>query len=172
MADILTLPEARAALGWGSSQHQGDDADLTATYIPAVTQIVESACGRLLDRRESWTTDNASPIATPWPVATIKSVTLGCETTTDYTFVAPTLTITDATYTAGDEVTVVAGGLPTPKPVIAAARIILVQMWNADHQGAGSDVRPDQTEYTPVGFAIPRRAEALLQPYRLAGGFA
>jgi hypothetical protein len=42
MADILTLAQARSALGWPDSQHQGDSAELTATYIPAVTEIISA----------------------------------------------------------------------------------------------------------------------------------
>jgi len=42
MADILTLAQARSALGWQAATHTADEADLTATYIPAVTEIIEA----------------------------------------------------------------------------------------------------------------------------------
>lgn len=40
MADILTLEQARDALGWPAGSHAADEADLSADYIPAVTEIL------------------------------------------------------------------------------------------------------------------------------------
>lgn len=175
MADILTLAQARAALNWPASQYHDRDAELAALYLPAATAVVESVCGRMVDRRESWRTDAPSPITTPWPTATIRRVSLGQRDITGWSFASGVLTITDPAYTAGDEVTVTATGLPTPAPVLIAAGIILAQMWNADHQGrpqGGSVIRGEATETVPVGFAVPRRAEALMAPYAVPGGFA
>ena len=89
------------------------------------------------------------------------------------TNVAGVLTITDPAYTAGAQVTVVAGGLPTPASVTQAAGIILAHLWNARRQGraGGSAVRGEVAD-APTGFAIPRRAEQLLEPYRTVWGFA
>lgn len=169
MADILTLSQARLGLGWPPGSHPADDADLVATYIPAVTQIIESpaACGRMLDRLESWRTDAASPITTPWTTGTIKRVVSASGVSLTFTGTATTVTITDSRYTAGDTVTITAGGLPTPCPVIVVARRVLARMWNADHQGSGSDQRPggNPTKLTDVDLAE-------LGVYLLVGGFA
>ena len=174
MADILTLAEARAALGWTPNQHQADDADLEATYIPAVTETIEAWCGRMEDRTETWRTDAASPVTPPWPdTAVIKSVYVDETKLTTYDFTAGVLTISDPSYAAGDKVKITAGNLPVPRAVVEAARIILVQLWNASHQGGDRD-RPDPAEprSVPIGVAIPRRAEVLLNPYWHFGGFA
>lgn len=173
MADLLTLAQARSALGWQNGAHANDEAELMALYVPAVTEAIESplVCGRMVDRRECWRTDNPSPITTPWSAAgaTIKSVQINGRTTTGYTFVAPTLTITDSGYTAGDVVTVWASGLPTPATVTMLARRVLSRVWNADKQGA-SEGRPGGTPAAVVELT----AEDLLMagPYLLRGGFA
>lgn len=187
MADLLTLEEARVALRWGPTQRPGDDAELQGTYIPAVTETIEAWCGRMEDRTETWVTDGASPITTPWPdTAVIKSVSLAQSTTPapwsgyellsgyatleagTWSVAAGVLTVTDPSYTAGAKVKIVAGNLPVPRSVVEAAKIILVQLWSADHQSASASA--DMAE-TPVGFAIPRRAEQLLNPYWHVGGF-
>ena len=169
MADILTLAQARSALGWKAASHTSDEAELTALYIPAVTQAIENVCGRMADRRESWRTDDVAPLTTPWAAATIKAVTVGSYKLAGWTFTAPTLTITDSYYTAGDEVTVVAGGLPTPATILLVARRVLASTWNADHQGTGG-ARPDGSASVTVALS-PRDFDEL-EPYRIVGGFA
>lgn len=172
MAPILTLAQARDALNWGDGRYPERDAQLLAEDIPNVTQIITDWCGRMEDRREKWMTDDTSPIETPWPVATIKSVTVRGIRITGCVFAAGILTIADPSYRAGDEVTVIAGGLPVPAPVIEAAGIILAHLWNAKRQGraGGSEMRGEAADPTPRGFAMPRRAEQLLEPYRIIGG--
>ncbi len=172
--DILTLDQARDALGWAADRNPERDAELLSLYIPGVTETVVGICGRMEDRRDSWSSDDPSPLTTPWPTATIKSVTVGSTAITGFTFAAGVLTITDPAYTSGDMTTVVAGGLPTPASVIEAAGIILAHRWNASKQGraGGSAVRGEAAESTPIGYAMPRRAEQLLEPYRTVWGFA
>lgn len=174
MADILTLAQARAALRWAPNQHQTDEAALLDTYIPAVTETIEAWCGRMEDRTEVWRTSASSPITTPWPdTAVIKSVHVGDTKLETWAFGASVLTISDSGYTDGDEVKITAGSLPVPRSVVMAAGIILEQLWNADHQGYSADTRPDPSEpkTVPIGVAIPRRAEVLLNPYWHHGGF-
>ena len=175
MADILTLDQARAGLGWKPHDRAERNTELVAEYIPAVTETVEAWCGRMADRREAWRTDDPSPITLPWPAeAVVRYVEVREERLTDWSVVAGVLTITDHRYTAGDVVKVTASGLPTPAAVIKAAQIILAQLWNADHQGRpvnGTAVRPEGGS-VPVGVAIPARAEMLLNPYWHFGGFA
>lgn len=175
MADILDIDQARAALGWAAERNRDRDAELLALYIPAVTQIVETALRRRwIDYTETWSTSGASPITTPWPSAVVASVKGGSVTLTGWSFVAGVLTISDTKYIAGSLVTIVAGSLPVASPVILAAGIILAQLWNADHQGraAGTTLRQEPTESVPIGYAVPRRAEALLAPYSLVTCFA
>jgi hypothetical protein len=175
MAEILTLDQARAGLGWKPHDRAERNTELAAEYIPAVTETVEARCGRMADRREVWRTDDPSPITLPWPAeAVVRYVEVNEERLTDWSVVAGVLTITDHRYTAGDVVKVTASGLPTPAAVIKAAQIILAQLWNADHQGRpvnGTAVRPEGGS-VPVGVAIPARAEMLLNPYWHFGGFA
>lgn len=170
MADILTLAQARAALGWPDASHTADDAELSTLYIPAVTQAVEHVCGRMVDRRESWRTDDTAPLTTPWAVATIKAVSVGDYKlpVTGWSFSAPTLTITDSYYTAGDVVTVIAGGLPTPAGITLVARRVLAAKWNADHQGTGG-ARPDSTASITVALSAQDMQD--LDPWRIVGGF-
>lgn len=171
MSDILTLAQARAALGWPDALHMEKNAEISDQYIPLVTENVEAWCGRMVDRTEKWVTDASSPITTPWASATIKAVHVGDVELTDWSFVAGVLTITDAQYTDGDEVTVVAGNLPVPASVVKAAQIILAHLWNADHQGVGASSGTRTAGTVPVSFAMPARAEALLNPYWHFGGF-
>ena len=57
-----------------------------------------------------------------------------------------------------------------------AARLILAHLWQSDQQGFRPEFgSPDESsEQTPAGFAIPRRAYALLEPYAASSllGFA
>lgn len=172
MTDLLTLAEARTALGWKPGTMTENDADLSALYIPAVTRAIEKRCGRMADRRESWRTDDPSPLTTPWSAATVKSVAINGETTTGYTFSAPTLTITDADYVSGDEVTVIVGGLPTPSEVYLVARRVLRRTWNADHpQTGGNNAR--QQPATPAARAVLTAEDlADLADYVQLGSFA
>lgn len=43
MADILTLAQARSALGWSAGSHTADEADLSTIYIPATTEVLSAA---------------------------------------------------------------------------------------------------------------------------------
>ena len=165
MAEILTLDRARSALNWQPGQNPDREAELVADYIPTVNDYIEQWCGRMEDRTEWWFTTGPSPITTPWPVGTVKSVSASGCPLTGWTFAAPVLTVTDA---YSGELLVIATDLPTPAPVILAAKIILAQLWNADKQGraSGSQTR---TEPTSSGYAIPNRAATLLEPYMLPG---
>lgn len=172
MADMLTLAQARSALGWKAGTLTENDADLTALYIPAVTRAIEKKCGRMVDRRESWSTDDASPLTTPWSSATIKSVSINGRVTTGYTFVAPTLTITDSGYVAGDEVVVIAGGLPTPTELVLVARRVLRRTWNADHTQEGGSGARGQQGTPPARVVLTADDMSDMVDYRWIGGFA
>jgi hypothetical protein len=170
MADLLTLAQARNALDWKSGQNPDRDAELADDYLPAVTSLIERRCGRMADRRETWTSDDPSPITTPWPSATIKSVTAGTARLTSWTFSAGVLTITDPAYTPGSLVTVVAGGLPVPPDVLLVARRVLKRAWNADRQGVGQGGRSGAAQTPRV--TLTEDDLTTLNPYLLIGGFA
>jgi len=172
VADILTLAQARAALNWKADQNLDRDTELTDLYIPTVTETVTAWCGRMEDRTETWWTDSATPITTPWTSATIKAVWVGDVKLTVWDYTAGVLTVADPSYTVGDKVKVVAGSLPVPAAVVKAAQIILAHLWNADVQGRSASSVRGENEAIPAGFAMPRRAEALLNPYWHFGGFA
>ncbi len=174
MADILTLAQARAALNWPAGANANRDAELAARYIPLATEVVEDICGRMADRVESWETDAASPITTPWSTGTIKSVKLGATKLTGYSAAGGILTITDPAYSTGAKIVVTATDLPVPAKVAEAAGIVLAHLWNAAKQGrsGGSEVRGEASDPTPRGFAIPRRAEQLLEAYAIPTAFA
>ena len=63
-----------------------------------------------------------------------------------------------------------------PANIKLAARLILAHLWQSDQQGFRPEFgSPDESsEQTPAGFAIPRRAYALLEPYAASSllGFA
>ncbi len=169
---ILTLEQARSALNWKTGQNPDRDEELVAVYIPATDNIIEGWCGRMEDREEWWITHRESPITTPWPTGTIRRVQLrNGQVLTGWSALSGVLTVTDAAYVPGVDLLVIATDLPTPAAVTLAAKIILAQLWNADRQGrASGSARGEASEVVPIGFAVPRRAEALLRPYWLPAG--
>lgn len=180
MADILDLADARDALGWKPGTLTENDADLTALYIPAVTEAITNECGRMEDRRDVWRTDNPSPITTPWSgTETVRSVRINgtLAESTDWSYASHVLTITAGWYTAGDEVTITAAGVDTPALVKVIARRILRRVWNADHPQTGGNSQRQQN--TGASAASPRIVlsddeQRALWPYsqRRIGGFA
>lgn len=166
---MLTLAQARSALDWKDGQNYDRQDDLTQVYIPAITQAIEDRCGRMADRRETWSTDDPSPIATPWTVATIKRVTVAGRLIAGWTFTAGVLTITDPAYTPGVEVTVTAAGLPVPPIVTLVARRVLKRAWNADRQGVGTGRQQGQAA---PKVTLTDDDLANLEPYLRIGAFA
>ncbi len=175
MADILDIDQARDALGWKDQQNRDRDTELTTYYLPAVTEAIENECGRMVDRRDTWRTDNPSPITTPWDgTADVRMVRINgtLATSSDWSFTDGVLTITAGWYTAGDEVTVTAADVPTPATATMVARRVLRRAYNADHQGNGTQGnRPNQPQPKIVLSEDDRLA---LWPYskRAVEGFA
>jgi hypothetical protein len=104
--------------GWVEGANADRNQELLDIDIPSATEVVESICGRMEDRRDTWSSDDPSPLTTPWPVATIKSVTVGSTAITGYTFVAGVLTITDAPTVKAFPVCVVRVFEPVPMAVL------------------------------------------------------
>lgn len=187
MVDILTLSDARAALRLAATDTT-NDADLQATYIPAVTPMVEDLAGPIVQRTGVVRTfDGGKPsIALPSAVTAVTAVTESGVTLTSGTdYVADLASgvlfrgsaTTPGSWADGVQnvtVTYDAGTGVVPPNVLLAARIILRQLWQADQQGARPQFGSPETDTvtTPSGFAIPKRAFELLQPTQDVPGFA
>lgn len=188
--DVLTLSEARKALRIPDSVST-HDADLLDSYIPAVTTMVEDIVGPVVIRQFATTHHGGSPsvvLAGKRVVSVTSVVENGTTLTgTDYVLSSGILyrgsqtylqNFTDGlntvvvTYTAG----IAATTATVPANIKLAARLILAHLWQSDQQGFRPEFgSPDESsEQTPAGFAIPRRAYALLEPYAASSllGFA
>lgn len=195
MADILTIADARTACRIPSAD-TSNDADLTGTYIPAVTIVVEDMAGPVMTQTGlTWTVDGGRTFVNlPTKVTAVTSVT---ETGTalvagvDYTVNLRAGIVTRGStqqpyiFLPGQQnivVTYNAGYAAASTNVLAhhklAARIILRQMWQADQQGTGAGRQINgagndlDTVSTPSGFLIPRRAFELLKATPNVPGFA
>lgn len=172
MADILTLPQARKALGLPAADNSRD-ADLSETYVPAVTEIVESLAGPQSARTGVvWTADGGTPsVLLPSRVAAVTSVVENGVTLVpddDYFvdvengIVHRGSTLVPSVFLPGSQSVVVTYNEPTTvkKKIVLAARIILRHLWQADNQGARPDFGSNSEDLvsTPVGYLIPRRA--------------
>lgn len=176
MADILDLPGARKAIR-AIAADTSMNADLTAVYIPAVTEIVESLAGpQTSSTGHTWAADGGSAsVQLPSAATAVTAVTEnGLPLTADqdyyvdleagivyrgttkvpFQFIGGRLNIV---------VTYDTAVTPTPK-IILAARIILAHLYWADQQGARQDFGATDTDLveTPVGYLIPRRAYNML----------
>lgn len=187
MADILTLADARAALRLAASD-TSNDTDLSNTYIPAVTPMVEDLTGPILTQTGlTWTVDGGRTYVTlPSKVTAVTQVTetgVTLVANVDYTVNLRAGVITRGSvqqpyiFLPGQQNIVVTYNVGTgviPPNVKLAARIILVQLFRADQTGARPQFgQPDNdTVTTPSGFAIPKRAFELLQPTQDVPGFA
>lgn len=181
MPDILALADARLALRLPA----GDiaiNADLQATYIPAVTPIVEDIVGPVITAAgRTLTVDGGQDtILLPSAIKSVESVVVNGTPLTEgtgYTVAraygwiacgAPNSS--GSTFPTGSQnivITYTAGPYATSADVPAryklGARIILAHLVRADEIGDrpqfGSD---DDMVMTPSGFMVPRRAYELL----------
>lgn len=186
MADILSLSDARSALGLPTAD-TSNDADLSATYIPAVTVIVEDVAGpQTTHTGSTWTADGGvGAILLPSVVTSVTSVVESGATLVagdDYTVdlnsgivyrgstSAPTLFV----FGRQNVVITYSAAVTAAGNVKLAARIILAHLWQADQQGARPDFGTNDVEIvvTPSGYAIPRRAAELLRASPNVPGFA
>lgn len=186
MADILTLADARSALRLPAADIS-NDADLTATYIPAVTLIVEDIAGPQTNHaNEVWTADGGDwSILLPTAVTGVDSVVEDGVTLTvavDYTvdlvngIVHRGSSLVPMRFRSGVQNVVITydAAVTATANVKLAARIILAHLWQSDQQGARPQFGTNEVEVvqTPSGFAIPRRAYELLKPTPNVPGFA
>lgn len=186
MADILSLPDARTALRLPTAD-TSNDTDLTATYIPAVTAIVEDIAGpQTTHNGMTWTADGGTTaILLPSVVTAVTSVVESGATlvaNNDYVvdlnsgIVYRGSTSAPTVFVPGRQNVVITYNavVTAPKNVVLAARIILAHLWQADQQGARPDFGSNDVEIvtTPSGYAIPRRAAELLRATPNVPGFA
>lgn len=186
--DLITLDEARAALRIPDSV-TGPDADLSTLYIPAITAMVEDVTGPVVQRPVTQTLHGGGAVVLAHMPTSVTSVTVDgialteftadlsagiirAGTSTSVTAFSPGLNAVVVAYVAGIAATTEA----VPAPIKLAARLILAHLWQVDQQGYRPQFgQPDDSPtVTPSGFAIPRRAYALLEPYshRTFPGFA
>lgn len=181
MADVLSLDDAREAIRLPSTD-TSKDAQLTATYIPAVTAVIEDLVGPVMQGQRTYVADGAGgmillPALNLVSVDAITEAGVALTAATDYAVDAAAGIVYRGTavdpidFTGGRqavEVTYTAGQYATsadvPANIRLAARIILAHLWQADQQGFRPDYGgPDNAVVvSPSGYAIPRRAEELL----------
>lgn len=188
MTDLLSLDDACKAIGLPAADTT-QDADLLATYIPAVTPLVEDLTGPIVAGTGlSWSVDGGRTfILLPSAVSAVTAVTesgVALVSNVDYTVNLPAGIVVRGSVQQpyiflpgqGNIVVTYNTGLATiPANVRLAARIILRQLWQADQQGYRPNFgAPDNdTVSTPSGFAVPKRAWELLQTgNRNVPGFA
>lgn len=153
------------------------NADLTAVYIPATTEIVESIAGpQIASVGNTWAADGGSAsVLLPSAVSNVTQVTengLVLTANVDYFvdkeagIVYRGTTKVPFVFIGGRQnivVTYDTASNVTPK-IILAARIILAHIYLADQQGARPDFGSTDSDVveTPVGYLIPRRAYNML----------
>ena len=177
MADILDVDQALAAIG--SLSNSSARPELADLYVPAATEVVEGLIGSPVVQREiteDLQVGNGALVLTYMRVSSV-TVTQDGATVSGLTVDGPAGVvkglgsgIATVTYTTG----VCDTRDSIPAAIAMAARIILRQNWQADHQAArsrpeigGGQVDPT-TVQTGIGYAVPRRALELLAPW-LAG---
>jgi hypothetical protein len=177
VTDILTLDEARTHLGQVATER---DDDIAGTYIPAVTAVVEDVVGPVVARSLTHTADGGEAgVLLPVRPVSVESVVENGATLTAEDYMVSlssgivwrgTGTSSTAWYAARGAVVVTytagayADVYAVPAHIKLAARLILAQLWQSDQQAYRPEFGgPDTSmETTPSGFAIPRRAMALL----------
>lgn len=160
--DILPADVAWRATG-NKITPGGYPEDFEHIYVATAIAHVVAIIGHIAELVDTYTVETAPAITLPWgDTGTIVAVTdeTGAPQTWDR---------------AGDQLTgdwtghllTIACRAVVPADVTLAARQICRQLWLADQPGgAGSGGRPSGGEQVPSGFAVPRRAEVLLRPWR------
>ncbi len=178
---LITLAEARASLGWATTQ-TSNDADLER-YVEAATPVIENITGPLIQRSRVFTFSGDGPhLVVPVRFSSVTSVVESGVTITDY--VVDTLA---GTITAGEVggvrdfeygyqnivVTVQVGVATIPANVKLAARELVRFWWQQGRQAniPACGGAPDSGG-VPMGFAVPKRVYELLEPNKRVAGFA
>lgn len=182
---LFSLDDAKSSLRRSWSTSTADDEDLRL-YIAAVTPVIEDIVGPVGVQEFTRTFDGSGQNAIVLPFANISTALdtftvsvngVGIEST-DYTLNASAgvLTFGGAYGYSGRwpygrqniEITFTAGLNPIPPNVILAAKEELRFLWQVGQQGTTRPVLGSETEdveFTPSGFAVPRRVIELCAPH-------
>jgi len=182
---LITLDEARASLGWASTDTTRDP-DLER-YVEAATPVIENITGPLLVKSRTFTFDGGvDQLVIPVRFTSVTSVVEDGVAVTDYV-AEPSHGIITAGETSGSRyfssgiqnvvVTVSVGYAASEaavKPNVKLAARELVRFWWQQGRQANTPAFGGAPESmpTPQGFAVPRRVYELLEPSPRVAGFA
>ena len=178
---LVTLAEARAALGWAATDTSNDSQ--LERYVEAATPLVEFHTGPLIQRSRVFTFDGgSSTIVVPVRFASVTSIVESGVTITDVVTDLQAATITagttdgvrDFAYGYQNVVVTVAVGVATIPENVKLATLVAVTLWwqqnkqaNTPAFGGAADAAP-----VPMGFALPKRSLEHLEPTKRIAGFA
>lgn len=184
---ILSLDDAKRALRRDTGP--ADDDDDLRFYLAAVTPIIEDIVGVVVPRQVTevlWPRADASGkrqvVLARTPIMSVTSLSSQLQ---GEPLIDPSYLLFDATsgtlsmsnwfdFYGQIAVTYMAGRNPIPPNIILAAREQFRFMWQVGMQGArpGFGDEVDASEWTPSGFAVPRRVVELLHPHKQVAGIA
>ena len=179
---LITLAEARASLGWATSD-TSNDADLEK-YIEAATPVIERETGPLIARTGVvFTLDGGrTRLVLPTRFNTVTTLVESGVTVTDFVPEPSAGLITGGTtgspryFANGVQnivVTVTTGAAEVPANVKLATRELVTHLWRRGRQSniPAFGAVPDGP-IVPMGFALPRAVAELLKPNPPLAGFA
>lgn len=169
--DILPVDVAWRATGNRTTPGGEPPEDFEGLYVAATIAMVVDIVGHIADLVDTYTAEAAAAIPLPWgEQGSIVSVRAeGSDVELEWARDGDRLLLADPA--PGVWVTIRCRAV-VPANVALAARQICRQLWLADGGGGGGGgARPSSGggEQVPAGFAIPKRAEALLAPWWRAG---
>lgn len=148
-------------------------------YIASATAVVEYITGPLIRVDQTWTEVlmyPASSMVLPHTTITVTSVTVdGNELGEgDYLVDEDAGIVHSRTHMFYDKVSIgfTAGDEEIPPQARQACLEVIAHMWQATRQDGRPEPVGEDTVVTPMGFAIPRRAQELLQSLPRAAGMA
>ena len=171
MTDLLTLAEAKAALGITTTNYDSELAD----YISGATEAVNFICGDSAAAAVTYVTRAAGAIAvSDTPILSLTSVTGDWSGVRDlallrfdaYTGVirpkATAMPLRDDTYT----VVYQRGRAAVPAAMKQAAKVILKHQWSTQRGPSAKAPTSSDGTYVPMlGFAVPNAALQMLAPH-------
>ncbi len=181
MATLISLPEAKGAIGNLSAKLSGEDEAWFNAALEAVTDVIERETGPILMRPVELTVPvTRTGFLLPWPVHSLNSVTAadGTVLPAERYIVHHAEGIIELVggYYGGTVVTVNAlvGMEKVPPSVALAARELIRFWWQQGRQGGGPFASSDQGDFTvPQGYLMPNRVMSLLAAsQRRLPGFA
>lgn len=166
---LFSLDEAKATLRRTWSTDTADDEDLRL-YIAATTAVIEDIVGPVASGSYTYMADGGlTSVVLPHSNVTVTGVTVNGNTWTDFTvntlagIVFPGNGMSwQRLFPRGHQnitITYTAGLTTVPANVLLAAREEFRFLWQIGQQGnrPGFGDPADSTEFTPSGFAVPRR---------------